>query len=253
MTTYEDIKQMWKTFNINSETKLDSYLSNYRILFAYNSGKIENENIKYSDTREIFENGRVVEARDIRTIFELQNQKFCYEYLKSKIINKEQLSIELIKKIHKIMTYGTFDNHRFNDYGERPGEFKKRDFVTGPMEIGTSPIEVEYELQVLLDEVNSYNTTDENLLYMAAYAHAKFEYIHPFSDGNGRVGRTILNYQLMIHDHPPLIIYEEDKHEYYEALLQYDKNEDIQLLHDFFKYELIKTWQKTFEHYIKNL
>ena len=55
----------------------------------------------------------------------------------------------------------------------------------------------------------------------------RFENIHPFADGNGRVGRTLLNYWLMINDYPPAIVYEEDRRAYYDALQVYDEQEDL--------------------------
>jgi Fic family protein len=84
-------------------------------------------------------------------------------------------------------------------------------------------------------------------LKAAAYLHARFEHIHPFADGNGRVGRTLTNYYLMIHSNPPLIVYEEDKQLYYECLQKYDKTEDIDSLYEFFKYETEKSWKNALE------
>ena len=94
----------------------------------------------------------------------------------------------------------------------------------------------------LIDEINGYGGDD--ILKAAAYLHANFENIHPFADGNGRVGRTLVNYFLMINDHPPLIVYEEDKRLYYECLQKYDESEEIKPLYEFFKYEIEKTWDK---------
>ncbi|MCL2199274.1 MAG: Fic family protein [Defluviitaleaceae bacterium] len=68
----------------------------------------------------------------------------------------------------------------------------------------------------------------------ATYFHMRFETIHPFADGNGRVERTMMNYFLMIHNHPPLIVYDEDREEYYAALEHYNNDEDIELLYSFF-------------------
>jgi Fic family protein len=220
---------------------LDRVLHNYRILFAYNSGKIENEVITYHDTREIFENGKVAGfSGDPRALFEQQNQLLCYELLKEKIFCKEPLSIGLVKEIHLALTGGTYDERRFIVNNERPGEFKKHDYVTGIHEVGSPAADVECDLTDLLDEMNGFNGKD--VLKAAAYLHLKFEYIHPFADGNGRVGRTLLNYFLMTHDHPPMVIYDEDKFLYFECLQKYDEDEEIAPLEAFFKYETEKTW-----------
>ena len=70
-------------------------MSNFRIIFAYNSGKIENAGVSFHDTREIFENGSVTGyTGETRALFEQQNQKLCYDYLRGKIIAKEPISVE---------------------------------------------------------------------------------------------------------------------------------------------------------------
>lgn len=240
---YIQIVGLWQSYKIISTEALDKYLDSFRILFAFHSGKIENEEINYHDTREIFENSRVVSyTGSPRALFEQQNQKLCYEVLKKKIIKRNPLSIELIKEIHKVLTSGTYDEHRYIENEERPGEFKKHDYVTGIKEVGSAWEKVENDLTELIAEVNAYE--GKNILKAATYLHARFEFVHPFADGNGRVGRTLMNYYLMIHSHPPLIIYDEDKHMYYECLQKYDETEDLNPLYEFFKYEIGKTWEK---------
>ena len=143
------------------------------------------------------------------------------------------------------MTGGTYDERRYVANGERPGEFKKHDYVTGLHEVGAAAEDVETELRELLGEVNGYSGKD--MLKAASYFHARFENIHPFADGNGRAGRTLLNYYLMINGHPPLIVYEEDKKLYYECLNAYDEKEELRPLTEFFRYETEKTWEKTLQ------
>lgn len=243
MEQYNQAVELWQSYKISSVADLDKYLDSFRILFAFHSGKIENEEITYHDTREIFENGRVVNyTGSPRAVFEQQNQKLCYEVLKEKIIQKEPLSIELVKEIHKVLTGGTYDERRYIANEERPGEFKKHDYVTGIHEVGSTAENVEKDMTELIAEVNEYRGKD--VLKAAAYLHARFEYIHPFADGNGRVGRTLMNYYLMTNNHPPLIIYDEDKHLYYECLQKYDETEELNPLYEFFKYETEKTWEK---------
>ena len=243
MDQYNKAVELWRSYEIQSPADLDKYLSSFRVLFAYHSGRIENEDITYHDTREIFENGQVCGyTGSTRALFEQQNQKLCYEFLKQKIIDREPLSVELIQEVHRIMTMGTYDERRYIVNEERPGEFKKHDYVTGIYEVGAAVEDVKAELTSLIDELNGYDGA--NLLKAGAYFHARFEYIHPFADGNGRVGRTLLNYFLMIYDHPPLVIYDEDKAGYYAALQGYDETEDIDSLIDFLQMQAAKTWAK---------
>ncbi len=242
MNKYNNVIEVWQSYKINTVNDLEKYLENFRILFAYHSGKIENEEITYNDTREIFENSKVYNyTGSPRVLFEQQNQKLCYEFLKEKIVDKEKISIELVKEIHRVLTSGTYDERRYIENGERPGEFKKHDYVTGINEVGSSAENVASDLKELIDEINEFAGRD--CLKAVAYFHAKFEFIHPFADGNGRVGRTLLNYYLLTRNYPPIIIYEEDKNLYYDCLKKYDENEEINPLYEFLKYESEKTWK----------
>ncbi len=246
--SYDNVVSFWQGSKRATEAEIVLLLGNFRILFAYNSNKIENEQITYHDTREIFENGKLISyTGDTRTIFEIENQKKCYEMLLPKIVHKEPLSIDLIKETHYILTYGTYDERRYA-VGERAGEFKKHDFVTGINEVGTQPQHVEENLTGLLSEIEDVASAPNfNALTVAAYFHASFEFIHPFADGNGRVGRALMNYYLMINDNPPVIVYDEDKLIYYKALEKFDTVEELDPLKDFLKEETVKTWRSTIE------
>ena len=244
MDMYDEVVRMWRSWNVRSVSDIDARLHNFRMLFAYNSGKIENESITYHDTREIFENGRSLNfTGDPRTLFELSNQKLCYELLKHKIASGEPLTVQLVLDVHAALTGGTYDETRYIERGERPGAFKKHDYVTGRMEVGSLPGEVHGDVETLISEINTY--ANGNILKAAAYFHLRFEYIHPFADGNGRVGRTLLNYFLMSRDHPPVIIYDDDKPKYYSALEEYDRDENITPMFDFLCLQIERTWEKT--------
>jgi Fic family protein len=244
MSLYDDVYALWRSWNVQTQADISLRLDNFRILFAYNSGKIENDVITYSDTREVFENGRVLNyTGHPRTLFELSNQKLCYEYLMPKFAVREPLSIALVKETHAVLTAGTYDERRFVEQGERPGEFKKHDYVTGVEEVGSLPEDVEKDLTELINELNDGKTTD--ILIAAAYFHARFEYIHPFADGNGRVGRALLNFYLMTHGHPPLIIFSDEKSAYYDALHAYDVSEDLQPMIEFLRGQTERTWKKS--------
>ena len=236
---YNGVVDEWRTRTMETVWDVDAALSNFRILFAYNSNKIENPETTYHDTREIFENGRVVGyTGELRTLFEIQNQKVCYEYLRDRIVNREPVTPELIRTIHKLLMTGCYDEGRWSR-GERPGEYKRGDYVTGDG-VGSLPGEAARDIEELCDEIAEVPVN--NTLTAAAYMHLKFESIHPFADGNGRAGRTLMNYYLMTHEYPPTVIYEEDKKTYYMALAVYDKTEEISGFEEFIKEQTVKTW-----------
>jgi Fic family protein len=244
MTQYDEIVNMWRLWLVETVSDIDERLYNFKVIFAYNSGKIENDAVTYHDTREIFENGRALNfSGDPRALFEQKNQKTCYEFLKYKIAAREPLTVSLVLETHGVLTAGTYDERRFVERGERPGAFKKDDYVTGRNEVGSLPENVSGDIAALLDEVQAYSGLE--ILKTAAYFHLRFEYIHPFADGNGRVGRTLMNYFLMSRDHPPLIIHDEDKAAYYAALEAYDKDEEITPMHDFLRLQTERTWEKS--------
>ena len=246
MSQYEKTVSVYQSKNIQTISQFENILDNFKILFAYNSGKIENEEITYHDTREVFEKGKVLNfTGDPKIIFEIENQKKAYDYLKLKIIDKVPLSIDLIKETHRVLTEGTYDYRRFVEQGERPGEFKKHDYVTGIHEVGSSVETVEDDLKEILEVMQDFKATEP--LKAATYFHLQFEAIHPFADGNGRVGRTLMNYFLMTHNHPPIIIYDEDKKYYYAALQSFDEEENYLSMYEFLKYQTEKTWEKSFQ------
>jgi len=249
---YDKAVLLWKSFAIQTPSSLAQHLDSFRVLFAYHSAKIENDAISYNDTVEIFHNNKVNSfTGDPRTLFEQQNQKTCYEFLLPKILAKEPITMALVKEIHTILTAGTYDERQYLEKEERPGEFKKHDYLTGLLEVGSSPEDVQMDVALLLTEIKDLaerkSMQPETLLKAATYFHARFEYIHPFADGNGRVGRTLLNYFLMSNNHPPLIVYEEDRSLYFEGLRSYDRQEDLEPLYTFFLSAVEKTWKQRVE------
>ena len=248
MHNYLEIITYWQQQNIDSIPKLEQALDNFNILFAYNSGVIENPSITYHDTREIFENGKINNyTGNLKNFHEIANQKECASYLLAKIIKKEPLTEELLKKIQKLLTKDTYDD-TYIIKGERPGEYKKHDYVTGRNEVGADVASVARKIKDLLEEVASIKTKDaETIIKIAAYTHNVLESIHAFADGNGRLGRTIVNYILLTNDLPPIIIYDEDKKYYYACLEKFDEEEDLSLTIEFFKYEMDNTWSKTLD------
>lgn len=245
MTNYDLAVQLWQKRQIKNDAELSEALNGHSIAFAYHSGKIENEKITYHDTREIFEHDGVTSyTGDLRTLFEIRNAKDANELFLISFSERRPITETLVKEFQFKLTNNTYDARRYQP-GERPGEYKKHDYVTGREEVGASPEDVSLELSELLAEIQDID--NEKALTAAAYFHAKFENIHPFADGNGRTGRLLMNYLLVLHDHPPIVIHEEDRRNYFEALEAWDSKQELIPLIDFLKQQTVKTWKKQIE------
>ena len=242
MGGYEKALELWRRKNITTDAGLAEALNAYSVAFAYHSGKIENDNVTYNDTREIFEHdGVTAYTGDLRTLFEIRNAKEAYELFLCAFRDRRSLDEAFIKALQFCLTKNTYDTRRWQ-LGERPGEYKCHDYVTGREEVEAAPEDVADEMRELLEELR--DVTSENVLKAAAYLHAKFENIHPFADGNGRVGRLAMNYLLVLHRHPPIIIHEEDRKEYFAALETWDARQELVPLREFLKWQTEKTWEK---------
>lgn len=242
MTDYEKAVALWQRKKISTDAELSEALNGHSIAFAYHSGKLENDSITYNDTREIFEHDGVSSyTGDLRTLFEIRNAREANELLLSAFNKKRPIDEPLVKEFQKLQTNNTYDTRRWQ-LGERPGEYKQHDYVTGINEIGAAPEDVQEEMSELIDEIT--DIPDEKALIAAAYFHAKFENIHPFADGNGRTGRLLMNYFLILHKHPPVIIHEEDRKDYYAALEAWDNRQSLEELISFLQKQTVKTWKK---------
>lgn len=245
MTDYQKTVAWWQEKGIAGEAELAEALNSYGIAFAYHSGKIENDRITYHDTREIFEHDGVTSyTGDLRTLFEIRNGKEAYELFLSAFGERRAMDEAFVKELQEKLTQNTYDARRYQ-LGERPGEYKHHDYVTGREEVGAAPEDVAEEMGELLGEL--LEIPDGKALTAAAYFHAKFENIHPFADGNGRAGRLAMNYLLVCRHHPPITIHEEDRKEYYDALEAWDARQDLGPMLLFLQEQTVKTWRKRYE------
>ena len=239
---YASIVASWRAQSIRTRDALAQALDGYRVRFSYHSGRIENANITYHDTRSVFEDGRIVGyTGDVRTLFEMQNLKECHELMLDAFGSRMPLSEELALGFHRALTQGTYDEMRWKA-GERPGEYKHGDYVVGARDSGCAPDRVPAEMKALFAELEM--ATRENILTVASYFHLAFEAIHPFADGNGRCGRALMNCLFLLYDHPPVVIYNEDKLAYFGAIELWETEGELEPMKDFLAAETVKTWRR---------
>ncbi len=189
MADYKEVIAFWQSKGITTDAELAQALEGHRIMFAYHSGKLENDRITYHDTREIFEHDGVTSyTGDLRTLFEIRNEKNAYELFLDSFGKKRSLDEGFIKALQQTLTQNTYDTRRYQ-LGERPGKYKQHDYATGREEVGAPSENVAEEMAELLAEFEDF--PKEQALTAAAYFHAKFENIHPFADAHVIIGTRL--------------------------------------------------------------
>ena len=188
-----------------------------QIDLTYNSNHIEGSKLTHDQTRFIFETktiGITGKAVKVDDIVETVNHFRCIDLIIEGAHTK--LSESFIKQLHFILKSGTTDNQKS---WFRVGEYKQLENEVGGSET-TKPAEVAVAIKALLKEYNSKSkiTFDDILDF-----HVRFEAIHPFQDGNGRVGRLIMFKECLKHNIVPFIITEELKMYYYRGIKNWKK------------------------------
>jgi len=187
-----------------------------QVQLAYNSNRIEGSKLTEQQTRYIFETRTIgfkdQDAVPVDDIIETSNHFVAFDYLLRTI--SEPLTDVLIKEFHRILKTGTADAQKpyFN-----VGDYKKLANEVGGRET-CSPADVAKEM-MSLDQW--YNSIAVVTIHTLAEYHWRFERIHPFQDGNGRVGRLILFRECLRHDIIPFVIDNEHKLYYYRGLSEF--------------------------------
>lgn len=179
---------------------------------VYNSNAIENSTLTLEETDKILHQidcDRFISAREM---FEAKNLAKVISYIEKKA-KEQELNLSVILFLHKILL------SNIND--EISGRFRKgNEFVRVGSHIAPNPKEVVERLEIMFVEYNS--TPSLNIIKRIAKFHLNFEYIHPFCDGNGRIGRAIINYLLIREGYVPINIKFIDRKDYYQAFREYD-------------------------------
>ncbi len=187
-----------------------------QVRMTYNSNHIEGSRLTEDQTRLIFET-RTIDAGDgipVDDIIETSNHFRAIDYVID--VALEPLSEEIIKHIHLLLKQGTKDSTL--DWFA-VGDYKKRANTIGGR-VTCKPSEVPFVMQKLVSDFNSKsNITINDIVEL----HADFEYIHPFQDGNGRVGRLIALKECLRFDIVPFIIEDYKKAFYYRGLANWQQ------------------------------
>ena len=187
-----------------------------QVSLAYNSNRIEGSRLTEEQTRYIFETRTIgfrdEEAVPVDDIIEASNHFYAFDYLVDTIENP--LSNELIKSFHRILKSGTSDAAK--DW------FVVGDWKKLPNEVGGTETTLPQHVETDMNELNSwYHSLPEISAEDIIEYHYRFEKIHPFQDGNGRVGRLLMFRECLKNSVIPFIIDERHKQFYYRGLKEF--------------------------------
>ena len=188
-----------------------------QIALTYNSNHIEGSTLTEDQTRLIFETNTIGDTKGVKVddIVETNNHFKCFDLIIDNA--KKPLTEKFIKELHFILKVGTSDSLKswFNvgDYKQRPNEVAGKETC--------SPENVGKEMKKL---ISTYNSIENKTIEDIVEFHYNFENIHPFQDGNGRIGRLIMFKECLANNIVPFIIEDQMKMYYYRGLKEY-KNE----------------------------
>lgn len=179
---------------------------------VYNSNAIENSTLSLEETEKILLQIDLDRYVNEREIFEAKNLARVVEYIDARAKEKE-LDKDTVLLLHKMLIGNIRD--------EIAGRFRnEHEWVRVGTHIAPNPLEVNSRLDAMFAEY--YGNTTENIIKRIAHLHLTFEYIHPFVDGNGRIGRVINNYLLMREGYVPINITFIDRANYYTAFKEFE-------------------------------
>lgn len=205
------LRRDYDSLKKNKEPLLDIIFEAELPESVYNSNAIENSTLTISETEKILLDMEVSRNVSVREVFEAKNLARVFEYVKDKI-NTKNIDKDLILLLHKML---------ISNIDEKiAGRLRKQyEYVRVGTYIAPAPEHLEAMVDALLLEYSSRHT--EYFLEKIAKFHLEFEHIHPFCDGNGRIGRVLINYLLLQAGFPPIIIRDKEKATYYKSFGEY--------------------------------
>jgi Fic family protein len=204
----EDLK---KDFAKEPEITLENRYEAFSALFTYNSTAIEGNTLTLQETTRLLFQNIVPADKTLREVNEVLNHKKAFDFI---LDYNGDITKEFILELHRLVVSNTLDSHLTSQIGR----FRTvQVFITGVMWFPPKPTEVPDKITALLTWY-SKNKKKIHPLILASYFHTEFEKTHPFVDGNGRVGRLLLNFILHKNKYPMINIPNAIKHKYYDAL-----------------------------------
>lgn len=201
---------------------------------VYNSNAIENSTLTLKETEKILLELEIARRVSLREVFEAKNLARVSQYIRNKIPPGE-LSKEFILFLHKMLITNIND--------DIAGRFRGRDEY---VRVGTYIAPPPEHVERLIEEALFTYSGDHETFFVDKIArfHLEFEHTHPFLDGNGRIGRVLINAQLQSLGFPPIIIRYKERSDYYQAFRDYDDRKSTQRMERLVSLALMESLHK---------
>ncbi len=211
-TRIDDLKKQYDSLKIDKGSLLDIIFESEMPEMVYNSNAIENSTLTIEETEKILFELEVSRNVSVREVFEAKNLARVFEYMKEKVAAGD-LEKELLLFLHQMLISNIDDGiaGRFRGEGE---------YVRVGSHIAPAPKHVEPMVGAALIDYSSDHTS--HFVERIAKFHLEFERVHPFIDGNGRIGRVLMNYHLMQIGFPPIIVRDKEKAAYSSSFKEYN-------------------------------
>jgi Fic family protein len=201
---------------------------------VYNSNAIENSTLTLKETEKILLEMEVSRDVSVREVFEAKNLARVMAYIRTKSQEKE-VDKELMLLLHQMLIGGINDSIA--------GRFRKQyEYVRVGTHIAPAPEHLDLMIDSALQEYS--RELDAYFLDKIAKFHLDFETIHPFNDGNGRIGRVLISYQLLRMGLAPIIIRDKEKAEYYKAFGDYREKKNTKTMEKVIALALMESLHK---------
>lgn len=216
---YEELCSLWSSSNASHSPDIFSDHLLVRVVSGLHM--IDGIDAPYNRTREAMAYDTVINySGNIRDFSTVMNSNGVATFLNMCNSTKRPVSKELICHTHSLLMFSSLSS-KYYTRGERAGEFKKSSYCVGRHDVGADPDDVPILIGELCTNLPKWIENDGSLSAAARF-HCNLQNIHPFADGNGRLGRWLLSYILVLNNHPPVVFDPAMRTEYYQALEQFD-------------------------------
>lgn len=217
---------------VSNGFSLDDFHTYNEILFSCHSCGIEGNSFTVDETRTLKEKGlgMIPQGKPLVEAFEMLDHFSAYEEMLRTV--DEPMTENYIKHLHYLLTQHTI---AYRHQGAVPGEYTDVDMAAGDTIFGAHEVLIAKVPNLLESTEHAWEEDKLPIMELVARFHAYFEYLHPFPDGNGRLGRLLVNKLLLRRNKPILIIPKEERDKYIHCMRLFRKDTPEHLIQFFYK------------------